>query len=122
MLTIDCKDVMSIMHELLVYVSDQVAAIPAIKINEFILSPINDGEEIDKSIVIASIREFLDSIGELRNFSIIPSGNVISIRSVSGNPLEREMVINAQMFSCVHCGFVTRYEIEHQNHMKLHYI
>ncbi|KEQ55744.1 zinc finger C2H2-type domain-containing protein, partial [Marine Group I thaumarchaeote SCGC AAA799-N04] len=28
MLTIDCTDVLSIKHELVVYVSDQVAAIP----------------------------------------------------------------------------------------------
>lgn len=122
MITIDCKDVKSIMHELMVYVSDQVAAIPAIKINEFILSPINNDEEIDKSVVISSIREFLDSIGELRNFSIIPNNNTISIRSVSGKPLEREFVSSGQMFSCVHCGFLTRYEVELQNHVKLHYI
>jgi len=35
MITVDCRDVESIKHELLVYVSDQVAAIPALKINEF---------------------------------------------------------------------------------------
>lgn len=122
MLTIDCKDVKPIMHELLVYVSDQVAAIPAIKINEFVLSPINDTEEIDRSVVIASIHEFLDSIGQIRKFDIVSSGDVIAIRSVNGNSLERETSPNAQMFSCVHCGFMTRYEVEHQNHMKLHYL
>jgi len=26
------------------------------------------------------------------------------------------------MFSCTHCGFLTRYEVELQNHMKLHYL
>jgi len=122
MLTVDCRDVRSIMHELLVYVSDQVAAIPAIKINEFILSPINDDEEIDKSLVLTAIHEFLDSIGESRNFTIIPSDEVIIIRSTSGKPLERESTTTSQMFSCVHCGFVTRYEVEYQNHMKLHYL
>lgn len=122
MLTVDCRDVRSIMHELLVYVSDQVAAIPAIKINEFILSPINDDEEIDKSLVLTAIHEFLDSIGESHNFAIIPSDEVIIIRSTSGKPLERESTTTAQMFSCVHCGFVTRYEVEYQNHMKLHYL
>lgn len=122
MLTIDCRDVKPILHELLVYVSDQVAAIPAVKNNEFILSSINDDEDIDKSLVISSIKEYLDSIGESRNFSIIPIDDVISIRSVTGKALEREAGPNGQMFSCVHCGFVTRYEVEHQAHMKLHYI
>jgi len=122
MLTIDCRDVKAIMHELLVYVSDQVAAIPAIKINEFVLSTLDDDEEIDKSVVISSIREFLESIGELRNFSIIPSGDIIMIRSISGKPLERESSSSAQMFSCVHCGFVTRYEVEYQTHLRMHYL
>jgi len=29
MITVDCKDVESILHELAIYVSDQVAAVPA---------------------------------------------------------------------------------------------
>ncbi len=42
MLTIDCRDVASIKSELVVYVSDQVAAIPTLKIHEFMLSSLND--------------------------------------------------------------------------------
>jgi uncharacterized C2H2 Zn-finger protein len=26
------------------------------------------------------------------------------------------------MFSCTHCGFVTQYEVEYNNHVKIHYL
>jgi len=38
MITVDCRDVESIKNELLVYVADQIGAIPSIKIHEFVLS------------------------------------------------------------------------------------
>ena len=122
MLTIDCRDVESIKGELLVYVSDQVAAIPTLKTHEFVLSTIDDNETIDKSVVIASIKEFLDSIGEGRNFAVISTNDVVSIRSISGKKIEREEKPQPQMFSCSHCGFVTRFEVEHNAHMKIHYL
>ena len=52
MLTVDCKDVLPIKNELLVYVSDQVAAIPTLKNNQFTLSTFDDDEIIsqDKKI------------------------------------------------------------------------
>ena len=122
MLTIDCKDVASIKNELLVYVSDQVAAIPTIKNHQFTLSMFDD-EPVDLSTVISSIKEFLDSIGEGHNFAVISSNDVITIKSLSGKSIEREPPpTNVGMFSCTHCGFVTNYEIEHQNHMKMHYL
>ena len=71
MITVDCREVESIKHELLVYVSDNVGAIPAIKLHEFMLSPIDDDEVIDQTEVITAIKEFLDSIGEGRNFAVI---------------------------------------------------
>ena len=122
MLTIDCRDVESIKSELLVYVSDQVAAIPTLKTHEFILSTIDDNDTIDKNTVISSIKEFLDSIGEGRNFAVISTNDVVSIRSISGKKIEREQKPQPQMFSCSHCGFVTRFEVEHNAHMKLHYL
>ncbi len=122
MLTIDCRDVESIKSELIVYVSDQVAAIPTLKTHEFTLSTIEDDEIIDKNIVISSIKEFLDSIGEANHFAVISTNNVISIRSISGRKIERDHIPQPQMFSCPHCGFVTRFEIEHNAHMKIHYL
>ena len=122
MLTVDCRDVESIQGELVVYVSDQVAAIPTLKNREFMLSTIDDEEIIDKNVVITSIKEFLDSIGEGHNFAVISVNDVISIRSISGKQIIRDQQSRPQMFSCTHCGFVTRFEVEHQAHMKIHYL
>ena len=77
MITVDCRDVESIKNELLVYVADQIGAIPALKIHEFVLSPIEEDDVIDKSEVITAIKEFLDSIGEARNFAVISKEEVI---------------------------------------------
>ena len=122
MITIDCRDVESIKSELVVYVSDQVAAIPTLKNHEFILSTIDDDEKLDKNLVINSIKEFLDSIGEGKNFAVISTKDTVSIRSISGKKIERDPVPQPQMFSCTHCWFMTRFEVEHNAHVKLHYL
>ena len=123
MITVDCREVESIKHELLVYVSDNVAAIPAIKLHEFVLSPIED-EIIDQSEVITAIKEFLDSIGEGRNFAVISTANIVTIKSISGKEIEREPQVPppSEMYSCPHCGFVSQYEVEFNNHKKIHYL
>lgn len=122
MLTIDCRDVQAIKQELVVYVSDQVAAIPALKTHEFVLSSIDDSP-VDRSIVMTAIKEFLESIGEGHNFAVIANNDVITIKSISGKVIERDpLPPPPQMFSCSHCGFVTRYETEHNNHTKIHYL
>ena len=122
MLIIDCKDVISIKSELLVYVADQVAAIPTLKQNQFTLSTLNDDEILDTNLVISAIKEFLDSIGEGRNFAVISSNNMIKIASVSGRIIERDDQNKSEMFSCPHCGFITRYEVELTTHLKIHYL
>ena len=124
MITVDCREVESIKHELLVYVSDNVGAIPAIKLHEFMLSPIDDDEVIDQTEVITAIKEFLDSIGEGRNFAVISNANVVMIKSISGKTIERDPAVPTpgDMFSCPHCGFVTQYEVEYNNHKKIHYL
>lgn len=122
MLTVDCRDIESIKQELLVYVSDQVAAIPTIKLHDFSLSPIEENKIVDKKEVIAAIKEFLDSIGEGKNFAVISNSEHILIKSISGKTLERVPKPPAQMFSCPHCGFVTQYEVVYNNHIKIHYL
>ena len=122
MLTVDCRDVEPIRNELIVYVSDQVAAIPTLKNHEFSLSAFDEDEEIDTGVVITAIREFLDSIGEGRNFAVISRHNMVSIKSLSGKTIEREPEPVPEMFSCTHCGYVTRYEVDYQNHVKIHYL
>ena len=71
--------------------------------------------------VVTSIKEFLESIGEQRNFAVISRGDVISIESVSGKIIERDQKTSSGLFSCPHCGHVTPYEVIHNTHMKIHY-
>ena len=122
MLIVDCRDVLSIRNDLLVYVSDQVAAIPTLKNNQFTLSTLEDDEVIDVETVIISIKEFLESIGEGRNFAVISNSDVISIKSISGKTIERDSAPQPEMFSCTHCGFVTQYQVELDVHMRIHYL
>ena len=122
MITVDCNDVESILHELAIYVSDQVAAIPAMKFHKFVLAPIMDDEEVNRDEVITSVKEFLESIGEKHNFGVISNGDNVIIKSISGKKIERSAKPTGEMFSCAHCGHVTRYEVEHNNHVKIHYL
>jgi hypothetical protein len=123
MLTIDCKDVLPIKNELLVYVSDQVAAIPTLKNNQFMLSTFDDDEILDTAVVITAIKEFLDSIGETPNFAVISNNDTISITSITGKTIEYDpQTSQHEMFSCTHCGFVTQYQVELNTHMRIHYI
>lgn len=128
MITVDCRDIEQIKHELLVYVADNVGAMPAMKLHEFVLSPIEESEPVSHTEVVATIREFLDSIGEIRNFAVITKGDVIMVKSVSGKVIQREERAARGsdgadgMFLCTHCGFVTQYEVDYLNHVKIHYI
>jgi len=121
-ITVDCNDVESILQELAIYVSDQVAAVPAMKFHKFVLAPIMDDEEVNRDEVITSVKEFLESIGEKHNFGVISNGDNVVIKSISGKKIERNAKPVGEMFSCAHCGHVTRYEVEHNNHIKIHYL
>jgi hypothetical protein len=121
-ITVDCNDVESILHELAIYVSDQVVAVPAMKLHKFVLAPIMDDEEVNRDEVITSVKEFLESIGEKHNFGVISNGDNVVIKSISGKKIERDAKPVGEMFSCTHCGHVTRYEVEHNNHVKIHYL
>ena len=121
MLTVDCKDVLAIQNELVVYVADQVAAIPTLKNHQFTLSTLDD-EVIDIDTVILSIKEYLDSIGEGHNFGVISNNDVVTIQSISGKTIERDTATQPEMFSCSHCGFVTRFQVELNVHMRIHYL
>jgi len=122
MLTVDCKDILSVKNELLVYVADKVEAIPTLKQNQFTLSTFDDDEIIDLNSVISAIKEYLDSINEGNNFAVISVNETISITSISGKIIEREVVEQPGMFSCTHCGFVTQYQTELNAHMRIHYL
>ena len=122
MITVDCREVESILNELVVYVADQVGAVPNLKYHEFILSAIEDDDIVNQDKVVASIKEFLQSIGEQTNFAVISKGDTVSIESISGKVIERDQQPESELFSCTHCGHVTPYEVVHNTHMKIHYL
>lgn len=123
-ITVDCRDIEAIRDELLVYVADNVGAIPALKLHEFVLTPVDDAGGIDAGEVVSAVREYLDSIGEGRRFEVRAVGDTVEVRSSDGRPLEREPRTGRMegMFSCAHCGFVTRYEAEYHAHARMHYL
>ena len=75
MLTIDCRDVVSMRNELLVYVADQMAAIPTLKHNQFTLSALDDDDVIDANEAVSAIKEYLNSIDQGGNFAVISNNN-----------------------------------------------
>ncbi|MCH1519176.1 C2H2-type zinc finger protein [Nitrosopumilus sp.] len=122
MLTVDCADVTSIQNELVVYVADKVEAIPTLKNHQFTLSTLDD-EIIDVELVISAIKEYFDFINEGSNFAVISNKEIIHIKSVTGQVLQRESEPQqSQLFSCTHCGFVTQYQVELNVHMRMHYL
>ena len=94
MITVNCKDVLPIKHELLVFVADQIGAIPAEKNQEFVLSPIEHDDKIDQKDVTLAIKEYLDSIGEVNNFGIIANSDKVLIKSINGKKINRMVCIN----------------------------
>jgi len=102
MITVDCKDVLPIQHELLVHVADHVEAIPALKHSEFVLSPIEHQDEIDNIKVTKTIRDYLDSIGEGNNFTVIANSNKVLIKSINGKKINRITSPVRTMRTC--CG------------------
>ena len=103
MITVNCKDVLPIQHELLVHVADHVEAIPAVKHDEFILSPFEHDDKIDNTKVTKTIKEYLDSIGEGNNFTVIANLNKILIKSINGKKINRITPPVKSMRTC--CGF-----------------
>ncbi|MDC0450724.1 C2H2-type zinc finger protein [Nitrosopumilus sp.] len=123
MLTIDCKEVLSVQNELLVYVADKVEAIPTLKNRQFTLSTFDDDAILDVELVISAIKEYFDSIHEGSNFAVISNNDFINITSISGKVIERDPQKSPDnMFSCTHCGFITKYQVELNVHMRIHYM
>ena len=122
MITVDCRDILSLKSPLAVYTSDQVGAMPALKIHEFVLAPISD-EDVDSGLVIKAIKSFLESLSIEKHFAVVQKKNMISVVAIDDYKLEvRPTQPTDQFFSCVHCGHVTQFEAVHNNHMKIHYL
>ena len=122
MIIVNCRDIPSLKSPLAVYTSDQVGAVPALKIREFVLDSISD-EDIDATRVIKAIKNFLGSLSIEKHFAIIQNKNMISVVAIDDFKLEIQPTHPTdQFFSCVHCGHVTQSEAIHSNHMKIHYL
>lgn len=122
MITVNCRDIPSIKSPLAVYTSDKIGAMPALKLHEFVLAPIDD-EEVNPTDVITAIKMFLTSIGCERHFAVVQKNDVITVVSLDGYKLESfPQGKSDQFFSCIHCGHITQFETVHNNHMKIHYL
>ncbi len=119
LITIDCREAEHLKHEMAVFVSDWLGAIPTMKLHEFVLSTMDD-KKLDAEHVVKAIKEFFASIGETANYGVLPKDEIIMITSIHEGPIKKEKPANS-MFSCSHCGYVTPYEVLLQNHMKMHY-
>ncbi len=102
MITVNCNDVLPIQHELLVFVSDEIGAIPAVKHHEFVLSPIENDDKIYPEQVIVSIKEYLNSIGEANNFGVVANSDTILIKSLDGKKINKMIPPVRSIRSC--CG------------------
>ena len=102
MIVVNCKDVLPIQHELLIHVADQIEAIPAIKHEEFILSPIEHDDKIDDREVSSVIHNYLESIGEAGNFAVVHESKKIFIKSINGKKINRITPPVKSMRTC--CG------------------
>jgi len=83
-------------------VADSLEAVPAIKKNEFVLSPIDSDDDIDQVQVTKIIEEYLESIGEKGEFSVVAVSNKISINSINGKKIDKITPPVRTMRTC--CG------------------
>ncbi len=120
MITVDCREAEHLMQDMAVFVSDWIGAIPSIKLHEFVLSPLGS-EMLAAPKIIKAVKEFFASIGETANYGILSKDDLILIKSIHDGPIQKTPRTES-IFSCTHCGYVTRYEVLLQNHMKMHYI
>ena len=102
MITVNCSEVLPIQQELLIYVSDDIGAIPTMKRHGFILSPIENDETIDQVEVTTSIRGYLESIGQGKNFGVISKSETIFIKSINGEKMPGQAKPVHSIRSC--CG------------------
>ena len=127
MITIDCKNALAIKDKLLVHVADKLEVLPILKSKKILLTTIDDSQNIEKSLVISAITEFLESVNLDENFQIIPKGNDIHIELLEGKEMKEKLSNHGLkhkdlFFECTHCGFMTQYEVELRTHKLIHYI
>ena len=102
MIIVDCKEVRPILHDLAIYLADNIQALPTLKNHEFILSPI-DEEALDNQKTIMHIRKFLSYINEENNFQVTNISKKIKIQSRNGEKIQRKSKPVKTLRTC--CGF-----------------
>jgi len=127
MITVDCSNALTIKDKLLVYVADNLEAIPILKSDKFLLTSIDDSQVIEKSDVLSAIADFLESMNLKENFELITKDDVIEIKLLAGKNVKKNLEKSAEkkkelFFECTHCGFMTQYEEELKTHRLIHYI
>jgi len=127
MISIDCSKSLAIKDQLLEYVADKIEALPILKSEKILLTPIDDNQNIDKLDVLDAISEFLESVNLKENFQIIPKGDDLKIESLDGTDMKEKLEKISEknknpFFECTHCGFMTMYEEELKTHRLIHYI
>ena len=127
MITVDCSNALAIKDKLLVYVADKLKVLPILKSDKFLLTPIDEFQDINKSNVLSAITEFLESVNLHENFQIIPKGDNIIIKPLDGKEMKKNLEKLQEnkpklFFECTHCGFMTKYETEMKTHRLIHYI
>ena len=90
MIKVDCTEVLPIKHELMIFVADKVAAIPAGRKKGFVLSPFDEENKIDLENVISVVKQYLYSIGKLNSFSVFSEVDVVKIKSKDGRKIDRK--------------------------------
>lgn len=120
MLSVDCREIGEIKNDLLVYVADNISAIPTIQSHGFALSSIDD-TIIDKELVVTEIKSFFDSINARQNFAVISNDKNITIKALTDKKFHSEPT-SESLFTCTHCSYITPYEVDYNNHVKIHYL
>lgn len=108
MITVDCSNALAIKNKLLVYVADNLEALPILKSDKFILDSMDDTLVIDKIDVISTIVEFLESTDLKEHFQIISKDNDIKIESLEGKEMKEKLEKTSKtypnpFFECTHC-------------------
>ena len=96
---------------------------PSEKTHGFALESFED-DNMDSSLVIRSIREYLASVGEDKKYAVTAQNKTVTVSSISGEQMKSTETKSTDLglFSCTHCGYVTRFETDLNAHRMIHYL
>jgi hypothetical protein len=120
MISIECNDMQDLMVELAAYISENIAAIPAVKTNSIVLDPLTENIP-DVNDVVMHVKSFLAQKGLSKDFTIKVAGEKIMLISISERKVRAEKT-DSGLLVCPHCGKVTPYEEEMNVHIRAHYL